>query len=158
MSELIIFTHIPKTSGTSFKKTIIEPNIKNVNILKNKGIKDFKNQIDNNHRFASSHIPYGLHLFTNREVKYITFLRDPIERAISYYYFIQDQDPTYYIHPERIYSENLTIAEFYQLKKFQNWQTRFLAGFMEHKLYNLYKSLSCEKFILKKAIYNLIKN
>lgn len=151
MDYLIIFTHIPKTAGTSFIKTVVEPNI--CGFYRYKGMKKFvlDNQIDQ--LFVQGHCPYGLHLLTRKKhIQYITFLRDPVERAISYYYFIKDSDTKLYKHPLRDYADSVSLKEFYENKNFQNLQTRFIAGLLQHSLYS---KIQLKKIVLKSAKQNL---
>ena len=45
-------------------------------------------------RYVSGHVPMGLHRVFARPVKYISVLRHPVERVISYFFFrIQSNDP-----------------------------------------------------------------
>jgi hypothetical protein len=154
-NSLIIFTHIPKTAGTSFLKTVVEPNIPESQIYHYGDIKKFFVE-QHDYTLVEGHVPYGLHYFTNRPVKYITFLRNPIERAVSYYYFIKDSDVNVYKHPLRDYADSVSLKEFYENKKFQNQQTRFLAGFLSDRLYAINSYLSLEKVILDKAVNHLL--
>jgi hypothetical protein len=156
MTDLIIFTHIYKTAGTSFRKTIIEPNIGPNHCYRYGGFKRFILDNKNNFTCIYGHCYYGLHHFINRKAKYITFLRDPIDRAVSFYYWIKDSDPKVYKFPLRDYADSVSLKEFYENRKFQNWQTRFIAGILSHRVaYPLIPSSILEKVILKKAIYNL---
>jgi len=156
-NSLIIFNHIPKTAGTSFRKTVVEPNIPESQIYHYCNIKKFILE-QHDYTFVEGHVPYGLHYFTNREVKYITFLRDPIERAVSYYFFIKDSDVNVYKHPLRDYADSVSLREFYKNKRFQNQQTRFIAGFLSDRIYPINSYLSIEKPLLNKAINNLHSN
>ena len=66
---MIVFLHIPKTGGTTVCRNVLK--------IQNKKI-------------YSDHYPYGVHHLINsmtkrrcKKIKYLTFLRDPIERTIS---------------------------------------------------------------------------
>ena len=89
MEDLILFTHIPKTSGTSLLKELIEPNLSSDRIFYNGNIKKIVPGLYRNYQLITGHFSYGMHFFSPKKVKYITFLREPIERAISFYYFVQ---------------------------------------------------------------------
>lgn len=87
---MFIFTHIPRTGGTSFRFHFKNEVKKNIKIEAHK--KYFLNKkynIKNNIFYIQGHIPYGIHKYFNninkKECKYITFLRDPIERWISFF-------------------------------------------------------------------------
>lgn len=155
MNELIIFTHIPKTAGTSFIKTVVEPNLSSSQIYNYIGLKKFILDNQSKYSFVAGHSPYGLHRFTKKKVKYITFLRDPIERAVSFYYFIKSSDINLYKHPLRDYADSVSLGEFYKKRNFHNQQTRAIAGFFSDMIYPNIFLPSLERVMLKTAIENL---
>ena len=134
------------------------PNIPADRVLRCGGARSLRAGLKNNPRLAliTGHAPYGLHHFTSRKVEYITFLRDPIDRAISHYYFIREaHDPPRYTHPLYEYASSVSLLEFYRNRAHQNRQTRFLAGFAAHRIYDRVSSAAVEKAILNRAIKNL---
>lgn len=156
MSEVFIFTHIPKTSGVSLMRELIEPNFVPEQMYGYRTLKLFLSDIRKDYRFVRGHVPYGLHRFTNRPVRYITFLRDPIDRAISFYYFVQqDGDNPATRHPLCDYAESVTLKTFYQNKAFQNYQTRFISGFLGTKFYRIFGSDMLKSHVLRTAKRNL---
>lgn len=84
---------------------------------------------------------------------YVTFLRHPIERALSWYYFIKGQKrlDLYRRHPLRNYADAVSIVEFYENPIFANMQTRYIAGLITNKLYPHVRSNTFEKYVLRKA-------
>jgi hypothetical protein len=127
MRDLVFYTHIPKTAGTSFYNTLIAPNFADGQSLVGPTLRTIAGRLRPEHAIAWGHFPYGLHRLAGRNPIYITMLREPIDRAISYYYFVKDQDPARYVHPDRKYAESLGLAEFYRLGRFRNVMTRYLA-------------------------------
>lgn len=127
----IIFLHIPKAGGSTFNK-ILEDQYKGkkIHTLKYLDIDEFKalsksriDEID----VLKGHIPFGLDKFFNEKRDYITFLRDPVKRMVSYYYYILDT-PQHYLHTQ-IKKENMTIEEFLNSNltgEIDNGQIRFL--------------------------------
>lgn len=101
--EIIISIHLRKTGGSTFR-SILEKvygdrylHIVHTHTLNGvwetiKGL-DFSN-IDIIH----GHFPYGLHRFLPRNVecKYITFVRNPVERLMSEYNYIRHYQETIY--------------------------------------------------------------
>ena len=100
---LYVFLHVFKCAGSSIRKHV-EDNFdegeffltygyESPFLIKRKGIKKYINSLTNKQKnklkIILGHTSYyGIHkLFPNREVRYVTFLRDPIKRAISHYNF-----------------------------------------------------------------------
>lgn len=134
MSKQILFVHIPKTAGTSFRiaakeyfgekntffdygsesletSDIILENIYNDNDFYNLQ-KSFANRRD---VFLSGHfhVQKYMSLFDTRNV--ITFVRNPISQVISHYRHFKDRNE---------YTKS--FEEFIQEKKFQNIQSKML--------------------------------
>lgn len=62
-------------------------------------------------RLLRGHMPYGLHThFGPRPVRYFTFLRDPVERVVSYYYHIRHH-PEHYLY-DAVVAQRMSLAEF----------------------------------------------
>ncbi|MEQ8536745.1 MAG: sulfotransferase family 2 domain-containing protein [Coleofasciculus sp. D1-CHI-01] len=157
-NKLIVFTHIPKTAGTFLLNKVIAHSLPSECCLRCAGFKSFIFTNKYKYYFFSGHIPYGFHHFTNKPIQYITFLRDPLERAVSYYYSIKEVDINMYKHPFRDYVDSLTLKQFYENRRFQNIQTRFIAGYFSEKLYSIRHTKSLDDFILKKAKSHLINH
>ena len=126
----ILFTHIPKTAGTSFRH-ILDFNYNKDEILRCRGRKAFI--LARNKKVFMGHLPYGIHKYRPFEkFDYITFFRNPIDRTISHYYFVlQGVDhANHQFHQnhsiEEILNYNQKISNFGSLR--DNLQTRFLYG------------------------------
>ena len=127
----ILFTHIPKTAGTSFRH-ILDYNFKKEQILRCNGRKSF--MFTNNIKVYMGHLPYGMHRYRPfNKFDYITFFRDPVERTISHYFFVLN-NPKNFTHEfhknhsiEEVLNYKGSITNFGTLRN--NLQTRFLYGF-----------------------------
>jgi hypothetical protein len=131
----IIFLHIPKTAGTTIQQ-VIERNCRKGDIY-TLGIDgwfdDFKSLPDSRkadiHLLRGGHPGFGLHKYLPSPSTYFTFLRDPIERAISYYYWVQ-RDPHHYAH-DFVTASHMGLRDFIESRQdtlVDNCQTRLLAG------------------------------
>src|SRR5688572_10793729 len=100
MRPRIVFIHIPKTAGTTLRN-ILRSNAtysaKLGNVFKGKGGRheepDYEEKVarmrsDVRVRFFYGHTPFAVAAYMppEWEPNFITFLRDPVERAISHYY------------------------------------------------------------------------
>ncbi len=155
MDELIVFTHIPKTAGSFFQKKFIEANVPSNKCYTTAGLRQFIRQSSDGYRLFHGHIPYGVHLLTPRSIRYITLLREPIDRAISFYYSMKEVDIKIYKHPFREYADSLTLKDFYKNRDLQNVQTRFIAGVLSDKIYPNSPSRYTDNWILYLAKKNL---
>lgn len=55
-------------------------------------------------------------------------LRNPVDRAVSQYYFIQSCDTDSYQHPRLEDVKSKSLAGLCGMPEYQNVQTRFIAG------------------------------
>ncbi len=135
--SIIVFIHVPKTAGTTLK-TILRLQHPDL-LVRNVGnvLKDYDKALEYVQRagqrvsadprnFAlKAHMPFGFHRYFPPDARYITFLRDPIERAISNYYhearkLIQRDQVPLLARPEDILASKRPHLD--------NLQTRFLSG------------------------------
>jgi hypothetical protein len=97
MSEkgIIFFTHSMKTAGRSLNQLFVEKFGKEavVQIYQNETLMcDYIRQRRRKTlRYVCGHVDYGVHKFLGiTDPVYITFLRDPLSRVISEYYYFRD--------------------------------------------------------------------
>ncbi|SFO39629.1 sulfotransferase family 2 domain-containing protein [Nitrosospira briensis] len=119
-----IFVHIQKTAGTSIID-LMKQHYQQKHVISHGNYLDgvdharFKNdswideQLISNFRnipFLSGHFGYDFARLFMRERYSFTFLRDPVERVLSFYYFCRNQDPNAY----EIYRlcQQLSLDEF----------------------------------------------
>ena len=87
--------------------------------------------------------------------RYITFFRDPVNRAVSYYYFIKDCDRKLYLHPLRYFADSMDLTGFYCNRRLQNMQTHFIAGYFASEMHLRLPWLYTGRRLLAKAKSNL---
>lgn len=152
---IIFFTHIPKTGGTSIKKSLIaSQDIEKYNFT---GFASIFLKDLGHISFLEGHYPYGVHHFLrniNRKY-YFVILREPLDQAISYYYFVRQCDALHYRHPNLEDVKRYSIGEFYEHEKYKNIQTKFIAGFPCNKVSKILPRKIAARTILKYAKKNL---
>jgi len=134
----LIFLHIPKTAGSTFHMILnsrfTESETQNLfgSRYSETEIKQFINspmEAKAHVRLLKGHMPFGLHQYLPGNSRYITVLRDPVERVISQYYYIKKNahNPLH----EQVEKGGLSIAEFVSsgiAVGMNNGQCRFLNG------------------------------
>ena len=135
----IIFLHIPKAGGTTFhsilegyfdQEVIKKPSVEN-------GFLDFEvvNQLSKEEkskiRLIKGHIYYGIHkaFDDNIETKYISFLREPISRLTSHYFYAKST-PIHYLY-NKINDGNITLEQYLlsdMSTELDNGQVRLISG------------------------------
>ena len=129
---VLIFLHLPKTGGRTLSR-IIEHQYGSNTILDlyqssfGEELATLPQRQLNHLRAIRGHFYFGAHTFLSRPSTYITILRDPIDRVISHYYFVQ-RDPTHYLYRS---SQEMSLRDYVitcNLAEPNNDQTRLLAG------------------------------
>lgn len=132
--QKLIFLHIPKTAGSTFdnflrnyfyEKEIIEVTWKSWF----NGCNDLltKKHLNNKISLVTGHQPFGNHVYLQGNWVYVTFLRDPVERTFSHYYFLT-KDASYAKLAEILNSPGFMWKHIPMFKLFDNFQTRFLSN------------------------------
>lgn len=172
--DLIIFTHIPKTAGTSLRHILMQQygqdavfmfyddpavTTKNADDLLNELRSYFQCSPEITQqkfnglvklRAISGHKSFGIHdLLQINDFHYMTLLREPVERVISFYYHI-------YGRKEQTHkpAKNLTIEDLICSKasiEFDNLQVRMLSGVGWEVPYGY-----CSYSMLEQAKHNLL--
>lgn len=116
-SERLICLHIPKTAGVSFRK-LLERQYAGVPTFL-RGAPQFLELFRMSraqrepYRVVGGHFRFGLHLLFDSPSRYITFVRDPLERVISYFAYIRWQSG----HPwhARVVASDVSIEQWLRL-------------------------------------------
>jgi len=102
MKEIIISTHIPKCGGTTLKNILNEVYGKGFKwVLQTKFPEEAIKEINfDTVECIHGHVSYGLHKFFPKEIsyKYVTFLRNPYDRLLSFYNFLLQNQNTYIVY------------------------------------------------------------
>ncbi|AYN92949.1 MULTISPECIES: sulfotransferase family 2 domain-containing protein [unclassified Pseudomonas] len=132
MKKPFYYLHIPKTGGTSL-----------ISFLDNQFDVDetcpaqllpelFATPRDrlSQYAFYRGHLWYGLGTYLNRELRYMTMLRDPVQRTISWYSHVRREAGAY--RHRQMVEENWSLLDFVQNEETHwdmvNTQTLFLAA------------------------------
>ena len=124
---ITFFTHVPKTAGTAQFAATFQHAFDPEQIGRFRG---YKHLVLSKCRFSvlRGHYAYGTHhcCEPSGAFEYFTMLREPVSRLMSYYWFYKQSSA--YAHPVYEDVATHTLLEFSAKPKYQNVQTRFLAG------------------------------
>lgn len=132
----VIFIHIPKTAGTTLTE-ILERHYPlnkryHLGAKVQKAITEFQT-FDQTRRAnidaLYGHMAYGLHTYLPRPAVYVTVLREPVERVISFYYFVKGNDQHYLHHLSQHTAVDIkAFIESQHTIMVDNFQVRLLSG------------------------------
>ena len=131
--ETIIFLHIPKTGGRSLQNIILRQySVEEVITDAHQKLGEIAAWSDEHKRairYIQGHFVFGIHKSFPQKCKYITLLRDPIDRIISHYYYIKRSAS----HPlNRVVEEQRLDLDGYVTSgicdEVRNDQVRLIAG------------------------------
>jgi hypothetical protein len=127
---ILVFVHVRKTAGTTLRR-IIRRQYPRGTVWEsdNDTPPRLSPEMFAGMRVLQGHFPFGIHARLPRPVTYITLLRDPVERALSVYYFMRRR-PLHALHP---LSLRLPVDEFFDAAgpDAANEQTRYLSGHLD---------------------------
>ena len=135
-NEALIFLHLPKCGGTTLNR-IIEWEYPPLRIFSidpsffrwsHRRVSRWPRERLAKMRVFKGHMPFGLHERLPQPATYITFLREPVERVISEYYFARH----YRLHPQYRRMQSLSLADYALTTPHHNLQTKLLAGRGNH--------------------------
>lgn len=132
-TDTIIFLHIPKTGGRSLQNILLRKYSSDEVITdahtKLNEISEWPDDRKRQIRYLQGHFVYGAHKILPQECRYITTLRDPIDRVISHYYFLK-RSPSHPLH-DTIVQQNLSLEDYVTsgiCDEVSNDQVRLVAG------------------------------
>ncbi|NRA56847.1 MAG: sulfotransferase family 2 domain-containing protein [Phycisphaerales bacterium] len=160
LTRPLIFVHIFKAGGTSLRKIIRQNNkgapvqLFNGNFGQNNEWRARPQDERDSFGLLLGHQHYGNHEYLSAPASYMTVLRDPIDRVISYYYFVlRYKDHHLYKHG---FTDDTTLSDFVHHGRnieLDNIQTRLLNPQPEKQ----YPFGSVDQSMLDIALENLEK-
>jgi len=146
-----IILHIPKTAGTTIRMILEDDEkVKLLSVYPGEKhytqLSDIKKMDLKDYDIIYGHINFGIHnLAKIDDFKYIAFLRNPVDRIISYYNHVMYNDPNFKNKP-------ISLIKFLNRpdKQVYNHQVRVISGIDFDKFH-------CNDKIFEKAVENLKK-
>ncbi len=132
MNNPLYYLHIPKTAGTSLT-SFLDAQFEQSKVCPAKLLPELfemGNDVVAKFEFFRGHLWFDLNSYVGRDLDYITMLRDPVQRTISWYSHVR-RDANAYRH-DRVVGEKWSLLDFATHKETQwdmvNAQTIFLAA------------------------------
>jgi hypothetical protein len=140
-AAVLVFLHVPRTAGTTlsrflrgkYRRAEIFPAYSAAGETLAEQLQALREMSaagrDRINLVLAGHAEYGQHEALSRPARYLSVLRDPVDRVVSSYRFLHDhpKDPLY---PE-VVGQGMSLTDFVaspSAKGINDWQTRCLAG------------------------------
>lgn len=159
LTSRLVFVHIPKTGGTTLDQVLNREAKGNVCWLSG-GALNAMERISQappeeilQYQVFAGHLPLGLHVLIPAPCRYITILRDPVERLVSHYYHVQ-AEPNHRSY-QQVVEGGMSLLDFVASDispEVDNLQTRFVAGLEANRVTPMN---GCTDELLQAAIQNL---
>jgi hypothetical protein len=130
-----LFIHVPKTAGTTLRSIVdFQHGVQNTITYYNQNSRQLLDNLDamltvrkHDYQTLIGHFQYGVHEGLSCDFQYVTFLRDPVARAISSYY---EGRKTQTSRLTKADGTLMTLAESMVAYRnsYDNQQTRYLVG------------------------------
>lgn len=163
MKETVIFIHIPRTAGTTLHNILNRNYSADENFSFDHAAQDSIAELLSKDtatlsklKMIRGHMGYGLGEHLPCPSEYFTVLREPVDRAVSFFYYVRNNE-LHYLNTV-INEEYKTLPEFFRhgkpnmLKMFDNAQTRLMSGEWLKPEYG-----ACTQSMLDQAKENLVK-
>src|SRR5438876_241275 len=116
--ETIIFLHLPKAAGSTLAGIFRRQYPEEATYVRYgkpgtrpfDEIRDLSDDRKSGLRLLAGHLPFGIHEVLPRPARYVTLLRDPIDRVISHYHFVR-RSPDHHLH-DAVTSRRMTLRDF----------------------------------------------
>lgn len=134
----LVFLHIPKAGGNTFLQYMLPNFDEDRRFDVNLGL-DYPKRLHELETLPETtktkldliygHLPFGVHQWIPQSCRYITFLRDPVDRVASHYFFVREQTR----HPlhDAVVSRRMSLADYVNSGlsgELNNGMTRLLCG------------------------------
>ncbi|MEX2524046.1 MAG: sulfotransferase family 2 domain-containing protein [Gammaproteobacteria bacterium] len=132
-AQPIVILHIPKTAGTSLRKFVLEnyePEelffiySKDSHFTTQEDFKALTQEQKKNYKVFMGHIGFNPVQFKGLQPTYVSMVRDPVERILSYYHHIMNER-------EEWRGRNISLLKYLDTvgdSQLDNHQTRLLSG------------------------------
>lgn len=135
-AQPVVILHIPKTAGTSLRR-LIQENCNPEDIFYIYGedsqfttLRDFRKLTQEEksaYKIFMGHIHFNPNLFAGLQPTFITMLRDPVDRVLSYYHHVMQR--------KEWQGNNISLLKYIETSgdgQISNLQTRMLNGYPKH--------------------------
>jgi hypothetical protein len=155
--KTILFLHIPKTAGTTFQSIInnnyLQGYHRAYSVSKIEKINKMPPSKKKMIRILAGHFGYGIHEVFPQRCEYITFLREPLARELSGFYYMKSHKNHRWHNCIKNMDFKTYVYELLSQPFWQNRQTALLSGALSPGLKDYDGELTRDDF--KKAKSNL---